>query len=70
MRSISKSLKKKIMFASLFLVFSTFQASAQDPFDDNVDDQNAPAAPIDGLIVVGLIAGSVYGIKKIRKSKD
>jgi len=67
MRSISKSLKKKIMFASLFLVFSTFQASAQDPFDDNVDDQNPPGVPIDGFIIAGLVAGSILGIKKIKK---
>ena len=67
MKNISNSFKKKIFIASLFLLFSAINVNAQDSFDDNVNDE--PAAPIDGFIVAGLIAGSVYGIKKIRKSQ-
>ena len=68
MKNISNSLKKKLFVASLFLLFSTINVNAQDSFDDNVNDE--PAAPIDGFIIAGLIAGSVFGIKKIRKSQD
>ena len=39
---------------------------AQPGFHDDVDDEN-PAAPIDGLLVTGLIAGSILGYKKLKK---
>ncbi len=33
---------------------------------DDVDDEN-PAAPIDGLLLAGLVAGTALGYKKLRK---
>lgn len=68
MKNISKSLKKKIVFATLCLLFSAGTVSAQDPFDENVNDE--PAAPIDGFLIAGLIAGSAFGISKIRKNQE
>ncbi len=69
MSTIQKSIKTKLFLASLFIVLSTASLKAQDGFEDDVDDEVA-VAPIDGFIVAGLIAGSVLGIKKIRKSKE
>lgn len=69
MISISKNIKTKLFLASLFVILSVTNLSAQDGFDPDVDDETA-AAPIDGFIVAGLIAGSVLGIKKIRNSKE
>ncbi|WP_394908010.1 PID-CTERM protein-sorting domain-containing protein [uncultured Mesonia sp.] len=33
---------------------------------DDVDDET-PAAPIDSLLAFGLLAGTAYGIRKIKK---
>lgn len=56
------------MLVLLLMLFSGTRLMAQDGFDDNVDDQ-APGVPIDGLLVAGLIAGSVLGIRKMKKSE-
>ena len=36
------------------------------PEGADVDDEN-PAAPIDGLLLAGLVAGTALGYKKLRK---
>ena len=49
------------------LFFFCFQsAQAQISFPDNVNDE-APAAPINGLIALGLVAGAALGLKKTNK---
>lgn len=53
---------KKYLFTSLLVIGLSFSANAQITFPDDVDDE-APAAPIDGLIVVGLAAGAVLGLR-------
>lgn len=68
MSRIKNSLKTKLFLASLFLVFSVNDLAAQDGFPDDVNDE--PAVPVDGFIVAGLIAGSVLGIKKMRKERN
>ncbi len=51
----------------LFIMAST-PGNAQVVFDDDIDDQ-APGAPIDGLLGLGLAAGAWYGIKKLKGKK-
>ena len=46
-------------------MFTVQPILAQDGFDDDVDDE--PAVPIDGsYIIMGLIAGAYFGIKKLK----
>jgi len=66
-------MKKKFIITFISLI--TFVAvSAQDcstcppppggiGFDDNVNDE----IPISGLVIVGLVIGSIFGIRKINK---
>lgn len=68
MKSTTRIPQKKILFLVLFtfiLLYGT-AAQAQIVFDDDVDDET-PAAPIDGLLGLGLAAGVYYGIRKLRK---
>lgn len=65
MKKLFTTFSFKVIF--IILLLSTSFSYSQIPiFDDDVDDEN-PAAPITSLLVVGLIAGSIYGIKKIKK---
>lgn len=60
--------KTKLQISFLFLFFASSLAYAQMPgFMDDVNDQRAPAAPIDSLLAFGLLAGAAYGIRKINK---
>lgn len=70
MKNITINTFKKLIFIcslGLFL-FSINPVNSQVIFDDDVDDQ-APGAPIDGLIGLGLAAGAWYGIKKLKAGK-
>lgn len=60
----------KLTFAVAFIVFalSSAPAVAQISFDDDVDDET-PAAPIDGLLGLGIAAGAWYGVKKLKGKK-
>ncbi|MDT0294027.1 hypothetical protein ACFQ3R_06405 [Mesonia ostreae] len=57
-----------VMMTIFFLIVSAPSVLAQGSpdFNDNVDDSGA-AAPIDMFIYLGIAAGSLYGIKKIKK---
>lgn len=67
MIQLKKKLFKGVLrLAFLFCVFSTTNVHSQITFDDDVDD-GTPAAPIDGLLGLGLAAGAYYGIRKIIK---
>ena len=57
---------KHLGLTFLFLLF-TQMAMAQISFPDDVDDEG-PAAPIDGFVVIGIAAGAYFGIRKKRKS--
>ena len=48
------------------LAFQPLQA--QITFDDDVDDGTV-GAPIDGLLGLGLAAGALYGIRKLKGKK-
>lgn len=71
---------KNILFTGVFCIalYSPLAVNAQlggppPPFGDNVGDEatayEATALPIDGFILVSLLAGGVYGIKKKRKKE-
>ncbi|HIB37113.1 hypothetical protein [Mesonia sp.] len=60
---------KKLYTTLLLLGFLFISASiyAQPPgFPDDVDDEDAPAAPITGLLSIGIAAGACLGIKKLK----
>ncbi len=55
--------------AGLLLAFTLFTATpsqAQIAFPDDVSDET-PAAPIDGFLGLGVLAGLCYGVGKLRK---
>ena len=54
-------IQRILLIAGLMLISQL--ASAQISFPDNVDDEG-PAAPIDGFIILGLAAGAYLGFKK------
>ncbi|TXK74039.1 hypothetical protein [Mesonia sp. HuA40] len=59
--------KTTAVLAFAILSLTSFEAAAQFPgFDDDVDDET-PAAPIDGLVALGFIAGGYLGFRKLRK---
>ncbi len=66
----SKITIPKFIFTIAFVVCALVsqQAQAQITFDDDIDDET-PAAPIDGLLGLGLAAGAMYGIKKLKGNK-
>jgi hypothetical protein len=63
MKTGRQKIKKAILVLSLLMITST--GFAQLPgFDDGVDDTTP--APISSLVALGLIAGAVYGIRKMK----
>jgi len=66
MKKKKNHMKKNLfMLAFLLMVLSIQPVMAQEGFDPDVDDQ--PAAPIDGYLYTGLIAGACIAILKLRK---
>jgi hypothetical protein len=55
----------RVLAIALFC-FCFQSAQAQISFPDNVNDE-APTAPINGLIALGLVAGAALGLKKTNK---
>lgn len=55
------NIQKILVVAGVLLISHT--ASAQITFPDDVNDEG-PAAPIDGFIVIGLAAGAYLGFRK------
>ena len=51
----------------LFILAAT-PVNAQITFDDDVDDGTV-GAPIDGLLGLGLAAGVLYGVRKLKGKK-
>jgi hypothetical protein len=66
-----RSLASYLKTTALVFIFSLSvqSAFAQDGFDDDVDDE-APQTFIDGFVVVGIMAGAVYGMKKLKKEEQ
>ena len=63
MKNTSMTFKTFVLLISFFLVTSISFAQIP-PFDDDVNDE--PTAPITSLLIVGLVAGAAYGIKKLK----
>jgi len=59
--------KYQIILGFCLMLFASGVVQAQITFDDDVDD-TTPAAPIDGLIGLGIAAGAFYGVRKIKKN--
>ena len=59
-----KNINKTIIVISFLLFTSTSFAQLPEFLDEQVDSQ--PQAPISSFITLGLIAGAIYGIKKMR----
>lgn len=49
-----------------FLLLSITAVAQPSIFTEIVDDESAPAAPIDGLLLIGLITGIGVGYKKLK----
>ena len=68
MKKLLNNFSFKLIFIALLLSTSLSYSQLDGMggpggFDDNVNDE----APITSLLIVGLIAGSIYGIKKIKR---
>lgn len=69
MKKLKFRISKLVLTATLFFAALAFQpVQAQITFDDDVDDGTV-GAPIDGLLGLGLAAGALYGIRKLKGKK-
>ncbi len=69
MKKLKFPISKLVLTATLFFAALAFQPlQAQITFDDDVDD-STPAAPIDGLVGLGIAAGALYGIRRLKGKK-
>tara|TARA_R110002072_G_scaffold244474_1_gene403774 strand:- start:62 stop:271 length:210 start_codon:yes stop_codon:yes gene_type:complete len=69
MKKLKFPISKLVLTATLFFAALAFQpVQAQITFDDDVDDSTSPV-PIDGLLGLGLAAGALYGIRKLKGKK-
>ena len=57
------SIKNLCFLVLMLCILSITTANAQITFPDDVDDE-APAAPIDGFIGLGVAAGIYFGVRK------
>ncbi len=64
MKNTSKTFKTFVLLISFFMFTSVSFAQVIPGFPDDVNDE--PAAPITSLLIVGLIAGAAYGVKKLK----
>jgi len=62
-------LKSLPILLSFVFLFISSAVIAQEDFEEDTDDTGAPAAPIDGLIIVSLVAGSALGYQKLKSKK-
>ena len=63
MRNTKKNIQKTFLVMGLLLITST--GFAQLPgFDDSQNDSQP--APISSIVALGLIAGAVYGVRKMK----
>lgn len=69
MKAINNIKKRSIILCTALML--TGLSSEAQIFDNDLDvNDEAPAAPIDGLIGVGLAAGAYFGLRKKRKDQE
>lgn len=68
MKPIFPFKKLRVVLFVVFLGLGTTAMHAQIGFYTNVDD-GPPAAPIDGLVTVTLLAGAFLGVRKLQGQK-
>lgn len=66
---ILRNIKKKSILVALGCLLYTVNVNSQITFSDDVNDQ-APAAPIDGMIGLALAVGAYIGLSKKANSKE
>jgi hypothetical protein len=64
MRNTKKNIQKVFLLIGLLLITSTGFAQLPPGFDDSQNDSQP--APISSIVALGLVAGAVYGVKKMR----
>lgn len=57
-----------LIFTLILTTTSVYATGSQITFPDDVDDE-APQAPIDGFVVLGIAAGAYLGFKKHKEKK-
>ncbi len=65
-RSFKNTISTALVVFGLLFISNAYAQNPGLPGGDDVDDEN-PAAPIDGLLLAGLVAGTALGYKKLRK---
>lgn len=66
MKTGRQKIKKAILVLSVLMITTSGLAQLPPVFDDSMDDTTTTTAPISSFVVIGLIAGAIYGVKKIR----
>ena len=66
MKNLNKRNSMKKYLLTLLVVFAFIGAFAQP--GQGGQDNDTPGTPIDGGIVVLVVGGAVYGLKKIKKN--
>lgn len=62
--------KKQIIIALSFMLLNSSGAFAQSGFEEDVDDEAAPAAPINENIYLGLVGGVFLGYFLLRRKEE
>lgn len=67
----TNDLRKIFLAIAFFLTVLVSPALyAQTGFEDDVDDETPPEAPINGLLTAGLIAGAFLGYRFLKKGEQ
>ncbi|TQD34339.1 hypothetical protein [Haloflavibacter putidus] len=65
-RSFKNTISTALVVFGLLFISNAYAQPGFPGGNDDVDDEN-PAAPIDSLLLAGLVAGTALGYKKLKK---
>jgi hypothetical protein len=65
MKKLFSSPKSIVLVIAIFLVTAVGYSQGPPDFPAGTDDTN-DQAPISSLVVLGLVAGAVFGVKKLK----